>query len=176
MKNFKFNADRGDSSPDGIGGGSDIIHDRGVYTGGQAITKENSSRKNNCYTCKPRGTIKEHVICQTEHFTFNHDLFRRPLIIITTKEHYHTIYDIPDDIKLKLFEDIRTFVEFWNLTPFYQLMLNNGDAQKHHHFHVKMRINDNIANRMRRDHFTRINLEKSYIPFEKNELSTFTNS
>ena len=129
---------------------------------------------NKCYTCKPRGTLKEHVISQTEHFTFNHDLFRRPLIIITTKVHYHTLYDIPDDIKLKLFEDIRSFVEFWNLNINYQLMINNGNSQTHHHFHIKMRIENDTANRMRRDHFTRINLEKNYIPFN-NENNLFNN-
>jgi hypothetical protein len=75
------------------------------------------------------------------------------------------MYDIPDSIKLKLFEDIRVFVEFWNLNKNYQLMINNGDSQTHHHFHVKMRIDEPIANRMRRDHFTRINLEKNYTPF-----------
>ena len=119
---------------------------------------------NKCYTCKPRGTLKEHIICQNEHFTFNHDLFRRPLIIITTKKHYHTIYDIPDNLKLELFEEINKFVNFWNLSNSYQLMINNGNSQTHHHFHVKMKIDDSIANRMRRDHFTRINLEKNYIP------------
>ena len=117
---------------------------------------------NKCYTCKPRGTLKDHIISQTEHFTFNHDLFRRPMIIITTKYHYHTVYDIPDYIKLKLFEDIKIFVDFWNLSQSYQLIINNGDSQTHHHFHVKMMIENTIANRMRRDHFTRINLEKSY--------------
>jgi len=118
---------------------------------------------NKCYTCKPRGTLKEHIISQTDHFTFNHDIFRRPLIIITTKEHYHTLYDMPDDLKLQLFREINSFVEFWNLSKNYQLMLNNGDSQTHHHFHIKMKINEEIANRMRRDHFTRINLEKTYI-------------
>ena len=52
-------------------------------------------------------------------------------------------------------------------------MINNGDAQTHHHFHVKMKINPDIANRMRRDHFTRINLEKSYKPIENIEFKTF---
>ena len=121
---------------------------------------ETESKK--CYTCKPRGTIKEHIISSSENFTFNHDLFRRPLIIITSKQHYHTIYDMPDQVKLNLFNDIHLFVEFWNLNKNYQLMINNGDSQKHHHFHVKMKINPDIANRMRRDHFTRINLEKNY--------------
>lgn len=115
-----------------------------------------------CYTCKPRGTIKEHIISKTEHFTFNHDMFRRPLIIITSINHYHTLYDMPDNIKLTLFNDINTFVEFWNISKKYQLMINNGDAQTHHHFHIKMKINPDVANRMRRDHFTRINLEKTY--------------
>ena len=122
----------------------------------------NTVNKNKCYSCKPRGTLKDHIISQTEHFVFNHDLFRRPVIIITTKEHYHTIYEIPDTIKLKLFEDIKVFVDFWNLDHKYQLVINNGEAQTHHHFHVKLYIDTSIANRMRRDHFTRINLEKTY--------------
>ena len=117
---------------------------------------------NKCYTCKPRGTLKEHIISQSEHFTFNHDLFRRPIIIITTKKHYHTIYDIPDTLKLQLFEDIKIFVDFWNLNQNYQLIINNGDSQTHHHFHIKMGLDKVIIDRMRRDHFTRINLEKTY--------------
>jgi len=125
------------------------------------ILNNRSSKK--CYTCKPRGTVKEHIISQTEFFTFNHDMFRRPLIIITSKDHWHTIDDMPDNVKLSLFNDIRLFSDFWNLNKNYQLMLNNGDSQTHHHFHIKMKINTDIANRMRRDHFTRINLEKSYI-------------
>ena len=121
-----------------------------------------------CYTCKPRGTLKDHIISSSDDFVFNHDMFRRPLIIITSKKHYHTIYDIPDDIKIKLFNDIRIFVEFWNLTLNYQLMINNGESQTHHHFQIKMKIDESIINRMRRDHFTRINLEKNYvIPFNK---------
>jgi hypothetical protein len=115
-----------------------------------------------CYTCKPRGTLKDHIISQTEHFTFNHDLFRRPMIIVTTKVHFHTIYDMPDNIKLQLFEDIKVFVDFWNLSNRYQLIINNGEAQTHHHFHAKLVIDEIVANRMRRDHFTRINLEKQY--------------
>jgi len=117
---------------------------------------------NKCYTCTPRGTLKEHIISCTENFKFNHDMFRRPLIIITSKRHYHTLYDMSDDVKLSLFRDIHSFVEFWNLNKNYQLMINNGDSQTHHHFHIKMKINADIANRMRRDHFTRINLEKNY--------------
>ena len=130
------------------------------------FNKKKEASASKCYTCKPRGTLKDHIISQTNDFIFNHDLFRRPLIIITSKIHYHTINEIPDSIKLKLFKDIDIFVNFWNLATNYQLMINNGDSQTHHHFHVKMKIDDSIANRMRRDHFTRINLEKNYTPVE----------
>ena len=54
------------------------------------LEKEEEFKK--CYTCRPRGTIKEHIISQTEHFKFNHDMFRRPLIIITSRDHYHNLY------------------------------------------------------------------------------------
>ena len=124
--------------------------------------EKNKKISSKCYTCKPRGTLKDHIIKQTEHFTFNHDLFRRSMIIITSNFHYHTIYDIPDEIKLKLFEDIKIFIEFWNLSNRYQLSINNGELQTHHHFHAKLIIDETVANRMRRDHFTRINLEKTY--------------
>ena len=132
------------------------------------------SESSKCYTCKPRGTLKEHIISQTENFVFNHDIFRRPLIVITSIIHYHTIYELPDNLKLKLFEDINTFVEFWNLSKSYQLMINNGESQTHHHFHIKMKIDEPIANRMRRDHFTRINLEKTY-QSNLNEFKTIEN-
>ena len=60
--------------------------------------KGENGNTNKCYTCKPRGTIKEHIISETDNFVFNHDIFRRPLIIITTKIHYHDIYELPDSI------------------------------------------------------------------------------
>lgn len=121
-----------------------------------------SIKSSKCYTCKPRGTIKEHIISKTDNFVFNHDLFRRPMIIITSVKHYHTIYDIPDDVVISLFKDIKLFVEFWNLEKNYQLIINNGDSQKNQHFHIKIKIEQDVANRLRRDHFERIRLEKNY--------------
>ena len=141
-----------------------------------ANRKGNNPNPNKCYTCKPRGTLKEHIISQTDDFVFNHDMFRRPLVIITTKVHYHTIYEIPDNLKLKLFSDIHLFVNFWNLNNNYQLMINNGESQTHHHFHVKMRIDESIVNRMRRDHFARIELEKGYSSIGVIQLGTDNNT
>lgn len=135
--------------------------------------KGENGNTNKCYTCKPRGTIKDHIISETENFIFNHDIFRRPLIIITTKVHYHDIYDLPDYLKLKLFEDISFFVNFWNLNNDYQLIINNGNSQTHHHFHCKLKIDELILNRMRRDHFTLLNLKKNYESV--NELNNDSN-
>ena len=114
---------------------------------------------NKCYTCKPRGTVEDHTISETDNFKFHHDMFRRPFIIMTSKVHYHTCYDLPDELQLKLISDIKTFVEFWNIHN-YMIMFNNGAMQTHHHFHVKIKINDKMANRMRRDHFERKEREK----------------
>ena len=41
-------------------------------------------------------------------------------------------------------------------------MFNNGSWQTHHHFHVKIKINEKLANRMRRDHFERKEREKNF--------------
>ena len=59
------------------------------------------------------------------------------------------------------------------LNQSYQLIINNGDIQTHHHFHVKMVIDKTIGDRMRRDHFMRINLEKTYQESDKTNLSEF---
>jgi len=117
---------------------------------------------NKCYSCKQRGTIKEHIISKTDHFVFNHDIFRRPMIIITSVAHYNTIYDIPGDTLIQMFKDIQLFVNFWNLEDEYQIIINNGKIHKNKHFHIKLKINKDIANRLRRDHFERIRLEKNY--------------
>lgn len=124
--------------------------------------KQKPKTTGKCYVCKPRGTLKDHIISQTEHFTFNHDLFRRPVVIITSKNHYHDIDKIPDDVKLALFDDIHKFVDFWNLNNKYQLVINNGDLDTNNHFHAKLTLEQTVINRMRRDHFTRINLQKTY--------------
>jgi hypothetical protein len=124
--------------------------------------KQKPKNTGKCYTCKPRGTLKDHIISQTEHFTFNHDLFRRPVVIITSKAHYHDIDQIPENIKLALFEDIHSFINFWNLNNKYQIVINNGELATNNHFHAKLTLDPTIINRMRRDHFTRINLQKTY--------------
>ena len=82
------------------------------------IPQKPKSESSKCYTCKPRGTLKEHIISQTENFVFNHDIFRRPLIVITSIIHYHTIYELPDNLKLKLFEDVEFFKKYGDMRTY----------------------------------------------------------
>ena len=82
-------------------------------------SNEQGGNVNKCYTCKPRGTVTDHIISETDNFTFHHDMFRRPFVIMTTKPHYHTCWDIPDEVQLQLFKDIKLFIDFWNIKKFY---------------------------------------------------------
>jgi len=120
--------------------------------------KPNVNFKKGCYSCKPRGTVKEHIISKTPEYVFNHDLFRRPMVIVTSVNHYQSIYDIPPESITNLFSDIKLFIDFWNLSE-YQIIINGG---KNQHFHIKIKISPDVANRLRRDHFERIRLEKNY--------------
>ena len=58
---------------------------------------------------------------------------------------------------------IKNFVDFWNIKN-YVLMFNNGQYQKSNQFHIKIKINEGMANRMRRDHFARIKMQRQYEP------------
>lgn len=122
------------------------------------FVNETNNFKKGCYSCKPRGTVKEHIISKTPDFIFNHDLFRRPMIIVTSVNHYQTIYDIPPETVTNLFNDLKLFTDFWNLKE-YQIIINEKGGT---HFHAKIKISPDVANRLRRDHFERIRLEKNY--------------
>ena len=115
------------------------------------------------YTTRPLGTIKEHLISESENFSFYHDLWQRAMLIVAPKGNYSTIYEVPSDLMGILFEDINKFVNFWNIKN-YVLMFNNGQYQKSNQFHVKIKVNEGMINRMRRDHFTRIKMQREYEP------------
>ncbi len=128
--------------------------------------KELSKNNNNygrCYTCKPRGKVKKHIISVSEcgKYTFHHDMTHRPIIIVTPNEHYHTIYEFNEIDLHQMYNSINKFCKFWNITD-YQVLFNNGTWQTHNHFHIKLKINEKIINRMRGDHFKKLKLEESY--------------
>ena len=119
------------------------------------------------YNTRPLGTIKEHLISDSDNFSFYHDLWQRAMIIVAPKANYSTVYEVPSDVTAVMFQDIKNFVDFWNIKN-YVLMFNNGQYQKSNQFHIKIKINEGMANRMRRDHFARIKMQRQYEPANQN--------
>ncbi len=114
-----------------------------------------------CYTCKPRGKIKKHIISYSpcSQYIFHHDMGNRPLIIVTTSYHAINIQDVKDI--LSLYNSIQMFCEFWKIGG-YQVLMNCGSWKTHEHFHVKIKIDKKIAKKMKSDHFKKINLCSYY--------------
>ena len=131
-----------------------------------SVVRKSSSRQ--CYTCKPRGKVLKHIIngSNTGNIIFHFDLHKRPLILVTTKKHYESFYEIPHEEVMELFTSIKTFCEFWGIKD-YGISYNNGTWQTHPHFHIKIKTNEKIINRLRRDHFALLTLNTNYL--QKNE-------
>lgn len=130
------------------------------------INKKNNIKKEKgkCFTCYPERKVKKHIILPhiNEDITFHHDMWNRNMIIATPNKHYHTMKDFPDNELIKFFRTIDQFCINWNLED-YSITFNHGEWQNHHHFHVKIKILDKIANRMRGDHFRLIKRNEMYI-------------
>jgi hypothetical protein len=124
--------------------------------------KEKKKHKR-CYTCKPRGKVKKHIIGKSicNNFIFHHDMNHRPVILLTPNTHIISINDFSPELLKKMFGEISSFCHFWNIKD-YQVSYSCGTWQANEHFHLKIKITDKIANRMRGDHFKRINLENRY--------------
>jgi hypothetical protein len=118
-----------------------------------------------CYTCRPRGKVKKHIIGQSfcGDFIFHHDLNTRPVILMTPIQHFKSIQELSKEMLKNMFTSIEVFCGFWNIKD-YQVSYNNGSWSPHEHFHVKIKIPDKIAIRMRDDHFKRITQEQEYAP------------
>ncbi len=83
------------------------------------VPKNNLKKKGRrqCYTCKPRGKVLKHIISGTgcEDVVFHFDLHKRPIILITPKKHYETLYEIPDQEIISIFNSIQSFCDFWKI-------------------------------------------------------------
>ena len=125
--------------------------------------KKNKKSRKKCYTCKPRGKVLKHIIEGTgcDNVVFHFDLHKRPIILVTPKTHYETLYEIPHEEIINIFMSIRTFCDFWKIKD-YQISFNNGNWQTHSHFHIKIKMNEKIINRLRRDHFRLVSLNNNY--------------
>ncbi len=126
------------------------------------IRKPNKKDKR-CYTCKPRGKVKKHMINASESgiFIFSHDMHKRPVIIMTPVRHIESIDQMTPEELNNLFKSIKEFTGFWNIDD-YQISFNSGAWKNHDHFHVKIRISEKQIARMRRDHFERLKMESRY--------------
>jgi hypothetical protein len=135
-----------------------------------SLIKVPVKKDNRCYTCKPRGKVKKHIINTSESglFYFHHDMHKRPVIIMTPSRHVKTIDELKSEELIDLFKSLKKFAQFWNIDE-YQLSFNSGNWQTHEHFHCKIRLSEKIINRLRRDHFCKLKLEDRYHePIETN--------
>jgi hypothetical protein len=130
--------------------------------------KEEKKHSNRCYTCKPRGKVKKHVIGKSPcgNFVFHHDMNHRPVILMTPVKHLKNIDEFDISLLKPMFESINSFCNFWNIKD-YQISYNCGNWQVHEHFHIKIKITDKISNRMRGDHFR---LQKLNSNFKSKEI------
>jgi len=127
------------------------------------LIRKTNKKDTRCYTCKPRGKIKKHMIntSSSGKFVFHHDMHKRPVIIMTPARHIENIYELTSDELIDLTKSLKEFALFWNIDD-YQLSFNMGKWQNHEHFHCKIRISEKVITRMRRDHFERIKRESNY--------------
>lgn len=116
-----------------------------------------------CYTCKPRGKVKKHIISYSscKKFVCHHDMSHRPIILVTPVDHIKDIYQLTPEELSAFFAYIKEFCAFWNIDD-YQVSYNCGAWKLNEHFHAKIRINEKIAGRMRGDHFKVIKLSENY--------------
>jgi hypothetical protein len=114
-----------------------------------------------CYTCNPNGRIKKHIIGNSfcGHFIFHHDLNKRPVIILTPKQHLLNIEDFSSEMLKSMFMSIYVFCGYWNIKD-YQVSYNTGKWKTHEHFHIKIKIPSEKALSLRNEHFNRIKKEE----------------
>jgi hypothetical protein len=127
--------------------------------------KQPKKKKKNgkCYTCFPERKVLKHIIKPNidENVIFHHDMWNRNMIIVTPKKHYRNIEDFPEGELTIFFTTIKKFCNQWNLDD-YSLTFNHGEWKSHDHFHVKIKILEKVANRLRGDHFRLLKRFKEY--------------
>jgi diadenosine tetraphosphate (Ap4A) HIT family hydrolase len=128
------------------------------------LIRKSKKKDTRCYTCKPRGKVKKHLINVSDSglFVFHHDMHKRPVIIMTPVRHVTSIDALTLEELDNMFKSLKNFTNFWKIEN-YQVSYNSGTWQNHEHFHCKIRIPENKILRMRRDHFELLKKESSYV-------------
>ena len=123
------------------------------------IKKKKQPKK--CYTCFPKKYVKNFQFHETGQLIFHFDMLKRPFIIVTPKKHIITTFEL-DAVELhSFFEDIKQFIKNRDILN-YQLITNGGEWKTHDHLHWKIKIDEDIYYRMKKDHFSLISRQKDY--------------
>ena len=109
------------------------------------LVRKPKNKDTRCYTCKPRGKVKKHMIntSSSGKFVIHFDLHKRPILIITPVRHLNVIDELTPDELVDMYKSIKEFMNFWNITD-YQISYNVGNWQNHDHFHCKIRISEKV--------------------------------
>ena len=107
----------------------------------------------NCYTCKmPNGIVKNHMICTMDMMSFHYDIWARPMFIATPHKHYHTLFELSERELKQLWDEINNFIHNIMHLPDFQILINNGKWQTHHHLHIKIKADEKTILDKRRIH------------------------
>lgn len=104
-----------------------------------------------CYTCFPSGEVSRHIVYESEFTSFHYDMWNRSMFIATPKFHFHSIHEMCPVELATFWNDIHVFLEKMNFKD-YQCLFNNGDWQTHHHFHVKIKVDEVRIKELRKLH------------------------
>lgn len=114
-----------------------------------------------CYSCYPSRFVRRHVTHETDEFVFGYDMWGRPLIIVTPRRHYHAITEMSAELLERMFAEIKQWLCANDICGHQTQLHWNSDAwQTHHHFHVKLRIDEERYRVMRKRHFDSIDRQR----------------
>lgn len=100
--------------------------------------KKHYNTEEGCHTCKKPNYILKNILFEDDLVTLHKDLKRRPFIICTPIKHYHLVNDVPSETLYRMFDIIKNYMDTNNING-YSILFNNGNWQRHHHFHIKVK-------------------------------------
>lgn len=107
-----------------------------------------------CYSCYPSRFVRRHVTFETDAFVFSYDMWGRPLFIVTPRHHYHDINEMSGALLVRMFDEVERWLRAHGICDYQtQLHWNRGAWQTHHHFHLKLRVDERRYYAMRKRHF-----------------------
>lgn len=103
-----------------------------------------------CYTCVPRGRIRDLILAELPFGRFNFDLKNRPLLVYTTLLHRGSLHELSGSEMKTCFDEIDCFMKRIQL-PDYQIQVSFGSWLNHGHLHLKIRADETSIMTLRYD-------------------------